>query len=193
VAKELGLEVKALLAALADQFVEAHPDFKELVYAEGKKPAASSNFSKFYRDDFLKFAADKPAQEEEAAPAPSPRRSSRPSRPSRSARDPGRRGPGQARHRRRRPLPPAPARAHPCRGRQTAAGDAHPAAAARPSQLGADRRANWPPICSSPRPPAAAAQPEHAPPPLVRPPVAPMVNRPGPPPAATLAPAARAS
>lgn len=28
VAKELGLEVKALLA-LADQFVEAHPDFKE--------------------------------------------------------------------------------------------------------------------------------------------------------------------
>lgn len=58
VAKELGLEVKALLA-LADQFVEAHPDFKDLVYAEGKKPAASSNFSKFYRDDFMKFAEDK--------------------------------------------------------------------------------------------------------------------------------------
>ena len=52
VAKELGIEVKALLA-LADQFVEAHPDFKELVYLEGKKPAASSNFSKFFRDDFL--------------------------------------------------------------------------------------------------------------------------------------------
>ncbi|MEY4033740.1 MAG: hypothetical protein RL492_934, partial [Verrucomicrobiota bacterium] len=58
VAKELGLEVKALLA-LADQFVEAHPDFKDLVYVEGKKPAASSNFSKTYRDDFMKFAADK--------------------------------------------------------------------------------------------------------------------------------------
>ena len=71
VAKELGLEVKALLA-LADQFVEAHPDFKELVYAEGKKPAASSNFSKFYRDDFLKFAADKLPKKEEAAPAPAP-------------------------------------------------------------------------------------------------------------------------
>jgi hypothetical protein len=71
VAKELGLEVKALLA-LADQFVEAHPDFKELVYAEGKKPAASSNFSKFYRDDFLKFAADKLPKKEEPAPAPAP-------------------------------------------------------------------------------------------------------------------------
>ncbi|PAZ03214.1 MAG: hypothetical protein CAK89_02625, partial [Opitutia bacterium AMD-G3] len=71
VAKELGLEVKALLA-LADQFVEAHPDFKELVYAEGKKPAASSNFSKFYRDDFMKFAADKLPKKEEAIPAPAP-------------------------------------------------------------------------------------------------------------------------
>ena len=71
VAKELGLEVKALLA-LADQFVEAHPDFKELVYAEGKKPAASSNFSKFYRDDFMKFAADKLPKKEEPIPAPAP-------------------------------------------------------------------------------------------------------------------------
>jgi len=71
VAKELGLEVKALLA-LADQFVEAHPDFKELIYAEGKKPSASSNFSKFFRDDFLKFAADKLPKKEEPAPAPEP-------------------------------------------------------------------------------------------------------------------------
>jgi hypothetical protein len=71
VAKELGLEVKALLA-LADQFVEAHPDFKDLVYAEGKKPAASSNFSKFYRDDFMKFAEDKLPKKEEPAPVPAP-------------------------------------------------------------------------------------------------------------------------
>ena len=58
VAKELGLEVKALLA-LVEQFVEAQPEFKDLVYTAGKKPSASSNFSKTYRDDFMKFAADK--------------------------------------------------------------------------------------------------------------------------------------
>ena len=65
VAKELGLEVKVLLT-LADQFVEAHPDFKELVYAEGKKPAASSNFSKFFRKEFMEFAADKLPKKEES-------------------------------------------------------------------------------------------------------------------------------
>ena len=71
VAKELGIEVKALLA-LADQFVEAHPDYKDYVYTDGKKPAASSNFSKLIRDDFLKFAADKLPKKEEPAPAPEP-------------------------------------------------------------------------------------------------------------------------
>lgn len=38
VAKELGIEVKVLLA-LVDQFVAARPDFESLVYTEGKKPA----------------------------------------------------------------------------------------------------------------------------------------------------------
>ena len=50
VAKELGIEVKVLLA-LVDQFVVARPDYKDYVYTEGKKPAASSNFGKTYRDD----------------------------------------------------------------------------------------------------------------------------------------------
>ena len=57
-AKELGIEVKDLLA-LADQFVEAYPTFKDLVYSNGKKPTASSNVNKLYRDEILAFVADK--------------------------------------------------------------------------------------------------------------------------------------
>ena len=77
VAKELGVEVKALLA-LVDQFVVARPDFKDYVFTDGKKPAASSNFGKIYREEFLAFAADKlpkkaePAPEPEAEPAAAP-------------------------------------------------------------------------------------------------------------------------
>ena len=75
VAKDLGIEVKLLLA-LADQFVEARPDYKDFVYPEGKKPAASSNFSKTYRDDFIKFIDDKipkkPVEEAPKAPEPAP-------------------------------------------------------------------------------------------------------------------------
>jgi translation initiation factor IF-2 len=69
VAKELGLEVKALLA-LVDQFVEAQPEFRDYVYSAGKKPAASSNFGKTYRDDFMKFAEDKLPKKAEPAPEP---------------------------------------------------------------------------------------------------------------------------
>ena len=58
VAKDLGLEVKALIA-LVDQFVEAQPEWRDYVYSEGKKPAASSNFGKTYRDAFMTFAEDK--------------------------------------------------------------------------------------------------------------------------------------
>ena len=61
VAKELGLEVKALLA-LVDQFVIARPDYKDYVYTDGKKPAASRNPS--------------------SPPPRPPRLRSRPSRPS---------------------------------------------------------------------------------------------------------------
>jgi translation initiation factor IF-2 len=73
VAKDLGIEVKLLLA-LADKFVEAYPEYKDYVYPEGKKPAASSNFSKTYRDDFLKFIADKIPKKavEEAPKVPEP-------------------------------------------------------------------------------------------------------------------------
>ncbi len=75
VAKDLGIEVKLLLA-LADKFVEAFPEYKDYVYPEGKKPAASSNFAKTYRDDFLKFIADKipkkPVEEAPKAPEPAP-------------------------------------------------------------------------------------------------------------------------
>ncbi|MEI6598640.1 MAG: GTP-binding protein, partial [bacterium] len=73
VAKDLGIEVKLLLA-LHDKFVEASPEYKDYVYPEGKKPAASSNFSKTYRDDFLKFIADKIPKKavEEAPKVPEP-------------------------------------------------------------------------------------------------------------------------
>ena len=69
VARELGIEVKALLA-LVDQFVVARPDYKDYVFTDGKKPAASSNFGKIYRDEFLAFAADKLPKKAEPAPEP---------------------------------------------------------------------------------------------------------------------------
>jgi len=91
VAKELGIEVKALLA-LVDQFVVARPDFKDYVFTDGKKPAASSNFGKIYREEFMAFAADKvprrpsPPRNPSSPPPRPPRLRSRPSllRPHRS-------------------------------------------------------------------------------------------------------------
>lgn len=71
VAKELGIEVKALLT-LVDEFVVARPDFKDYVFIEGKKPAASSNFSKTYRDEFMAFAVDKLPKKADPVPAPVP-------------------------------------------------------------------------------------------------------------------------
>ena len=69
VAKELGIEVKALLA-LVDQFVVARPDFKDYVFTDGKKPAAPSNFGKLYREELLALAADKLPKKAEPAPEP---------------------------------------------------------------------------------------------------------------------------
>jgi translation initiation factor IF-2 len=170
VAKELGLEVKALLA-LADQFVEAHPDFKELVYAEGKKPAASSNFSKFYRDDFLKFAADKLPKKEEAAPAPAPAKveTSTPAEPVTAA-------PVKA-------ATPPLAPALPPRAPIPAAAPATvsrppvtPTLPPRPPVAPTTPKSELPPIVITPT--AAPATRPSTPPPLVRPPVAPLVNRP---------------
>jgi len=170
VAKELGLEVKALLA-LADQFVEAHPDFKELVYAEGKKPAASSNFSKFYRDDFLKFAADKLPKKEEAAPAPAPVKVE-PPKPA----EPVAAAPVKA-------ATPPPAPALPPRAPIPATAPAAvsrppvtPTLPPRPPVAPTTPKSELPPIVITPI--AAPAARPSTPPPLVRPPVAPMVNRP---------------
>jgi translation initiation factor IF-2 len=170
VAKELGLEVKALLA-LADQFVEAHPDFKELVYAEGKKPAASSNFSKFYRDDFLKFAADKLPKKEEAAPAPAPAKVETP-----TPAEPVAAAPVKAAT---PPLAPAlPPRA-PIPAAAPAAVSRPPVTPTlppRPPVAPTTPKSELPPIVITPT--ATPATRPSTPPPLVRPPVAPLVNRP---------------
>jgi len=174
VAKELGLEVKALLA-LADQFVEAHPDFKELVYAEGKKPAASSNFSKFYRDDFLKFAADKLPKKEEPAPAPAKVEPPKPAEPVKPA-APVAAAPAK-------PTTPPPAPALPPRTPTPVAAPAAvsrppvaPIVPPRPPIAPTPPKSELPPIVITPT--AAPAARPSTPPPLVRPPVAPMVNRP---------------
>jgi len=54
VAKELGVEVRQLLVWV-DAFVDAFPSWKDSIYLEGKKPAASSTCGKFYRDELLAF------------------------------------------------------------------------------------------------------------------------------------------
>ncbi len=71
VAKELGVEVKQLLAWV-DEFVEAFPMWKDSVYSEGKKPAPSSTCGKFYRDELMTFLAPKLPKAAEEAPAPAP-------------------------------------------------------------------------------------------------------------------------
>jgi len=79
VAKELGVEVRQLLAWV-DEFVDAFPSWKDSVYSEGKKPSPSSTCGKFYREELMTFlaprlpkpAAAAPAPAPEAAPAPTP-------------------------------------------------------------------------------------------------------------------------
>ncbi len=72
VAKELGVEVKQLLT-WADEFVDANPTWKDSVYSEGKKPAASSTFAKYYREELLAFITPKlPKPVATEAPAPAP-------------------------------------------------------------------------------------------------------------------------
>ena len=148
VAKELGIEVKALLA-LVDQFVVAHPDYKDYVYTEGKKPAASSNFGKTYRDDFLTFAADKLPKKAEPAPepvveAPKAPEPAKPAAPVAPVAKPGTPPPVS--------LPP------------------------RPTIAPTPAKADLPPIVIS-TPPSTPARPANVPP-VVRPPIAPVVNRP---------------
>ncbi|MEY4271899.1 MAG: hypothetical protein RL250_765 [Verrucomicrobiota bacterium] len=173
VAKELGLEVKALLA-LADQFVEAHPDYKDYVYTDGKKPAASSNFSKLIRDDFLKFAADKLPKKEEPAPAPEPVKAEAP-----KPVEPAKPAPVAA----VKPTTPPPVSLPPRPTTPVVAPVAAKPATPPPVSLPprapiapTPTKVDLPPIVVTPTP-APAARPS-TPPPLVRPPVAPMVNRP---------------
>ena len=164
VAKELGVEVKALLA-LVDQFVVAFPDFRDYVYSEGKKPAASSNFGKTYREEFLIFVADKiprkaepgPVSAEpvrsvvEVSPAPAP------AKPAAVGTPPGSPPPVS--------LPPRPTSAP------------APAIVPRAPIAPTPTRGDLPPIVINSVPPALPTRPANAPP-AIRPPVAPIVNRP---------------
>ena len=169
VAKELGVEVKALLA-LVDQFVDAHPDFKDYVYNEGKKPAASNNFPKFIRDDFMKFAGDKlpkkapepepePAAEQPKAPEPAKPVPPVTPAPVVSAPKPAPAAPVTPTLRTPAPSPTAPSRPA-----------APPPLPPRPSAP----RADLPPVVVS----TPAANRPATPPPIVRAPVTPVVGRP---------------
>jgi len=169
VAKELGVEVKALLA-LVDQFVDAHPDFKAYVYNEGKKPAASNNFPKFIRDDFMKFAGDKlpkkapepepePAAEQPKAPEPAKPVPPVAPTPVVPAPKPAPAAPVTPTLRTPPPSPAAPSRPA-----------APPPLPPRPSAP----RADLPPVVVS----TPAANRPATPPPIVRAPVTPVVGRP---------------
>ena len=169
VAKELGVEVKALLA-LVDQFVDAHPDFKDYVYNEGKKPAASNNFPKFIRDDFMKFAGDKLPKK---APEPEPE----PAAEQPKAPEPA------------KPVPPvAPAPVVPAPKPAPAAPVTPTLRTPPPSPAAPSRPAAPPPLPPRPSAPRAdlppvvvstpAANRPATPPPIVRAPVTPVVGRP---------------
>ncbi|MFM7398991.1 MAG: translation initiation factor IF-2 [Verrucomicrobiota bacterium] len=156
VAKELGIEVKALLA-LVDQFVDAHPDFKAYVYNEGKKPAASNNFPKFIRDDFMKFAGDKlPKKAPDPEPAAEQSKTPEPAKPAPAAPAPA---PAAPTLRAPSPAPVAPARPA-----------APPPLPPRPSVP----RLELPPVVVS----TPAANRPATPPPIVRAPVTPVVGKP---------------
>jgi len=167
VAKELGVEVKALLA-LVDLFVDAHPDFKVYVYNEGKKPAASNNFPKFIRDDFMKFAGDKlPKRAPEPEPEPAAEQPKAP--------EPAKPVP---------PVTPAPVVSAP----KPAAPVTPSLRTPTPSPAAPPRPATPPPLPPRPSAPRAdlppvvvstpAANRPATPPPIVRAPVTPVVGRP---------------
>ncbi|MFM7240516.1 MAG: translation initiation factor IF-2 [Opitutia bacterium] len=166
VAKELGLEVKALLA-LVDQFVVAHPEYKDYVYIDGKKPASSSNFGKTYRDDFLTYAADKLPKKAEPAPEPvvEAPKAPEPAKPVAPVAKPAT-PPAVS-------LPPRPSIA------PTPPPFARPPVAPvipRPAIAPTPAKTDLPPVVIS-TPPPVAARPANVPP-VVRPPIAPVVNRP---------------
>ena len=172
VAKELGLEVKALLA-LVDQFVVARPEYKDYVYTDGKKPAASSNFGKIYRDDFMTFAEDKLPKKAEPIPEPVKPAAETPKAPEAA-----------------KPVMPVakpgtpPAVSLPPRPTIVAAPAPTPAARPpvapvipRPTIAPTPAKTDLPPVVISSTPPPVPARPANVPP-VVRPPIAPVVNRP---------------
>ena len=166
VAKELGVEVKALLA-LVDQFVVARPDYKDYVYTDGKKPAASSNFGKIYREDFLTFAADMLPKKAEPVPEPivEAPKAPEPAKPVAPVAKPGTPPPVS--------MPPRPTIA------PTPLPAARPPVAPivpRPSIAPTPAKADLPPVVVS-TPPSIPSRPANVPP-VVRPPIAPVVNRP---------------
>ncbi len=163
VAKELGVEVKALLA-LVEQFVDAHPDFKDYVYNDGKKPAASNNFPKFIRDDFMKFAGDKLPQKA-SEPEPEPVKPE-PVKPEPAKPEPAATAPV--------PAKPAPAPSPTLRPTTTAQPSRPPSPPPMPPRP-ATPRADLPPVLVTPSTPASRPA---SPPPVVRAPVTPVIGRP---------------
>ena len=178
VAKELGIEVKVLLA-LADQFVEVRPDYKDYVYQGGKKPAASSNFSKTYQEDFRKFITEKLPKAPEAIPEPvaAPIEVSAPvvaAKPVVEAPKPVAPVAPVFAKPNTPPtvLPPRPTLATPIR---PAAG---PAPVVVPRPVAPATRTDLPPIVITPSQPSAPVSRPNPLPPIVRPPAAPVVTRP---------------
>ena len=172
VAKELGIEVKALLA-LVDQFVAARPDFKDYVFTDGKKPAASSNFGKIYREEFMAFAADKVPKKAEPAPEPVQPAAEAPKAP-----EPAKPAPAAPVA---KPGTPPPVSLPP---RPTISATPPPAARPpvtpiipRPAIAPTPAKADLPPVVISSTPPPVPSRPANVPP-IVRPPAAPIVNRP---------------
>ena len=172
VAKELGIEVKALLA-LVDQFVAARPDFKDYVFTDGKKPAASSNFGKIYREEFMAFAADKVPKKAEPVPEPVQPAAEAPKAP-----EPAKPAPAAPVA---KPGTPPPVSLPP---RPTISATPPPAARPpvtpiipRPAIAPTPAKADLPPVVISNTPPPVPSRPANVPP-IVRPPAAPIVNRP---------------
>jgi translation initiation factor IF-2 len=172
VAKELGIEVKTLLG-LVDQFVAARPDFQDIVYVEGKKPAPSSNLGKTYRKEFFEFIEDKvpkkavvdapKAPEPAPVPAPAPKTETPKPTVATSTSVPSPKPPVASAT--PRPAPPIPSRPGPT---------PPPLPSARPAP--SIPRNELPPIIITPNQPAPANRPPVAP--IVRPAPAPVIARP---------------
>ncbi|MFZ9201606.1 MAG: translation initiation factor IF-2 [Opitutales bacterium] len=166
VAKELDVEVKVLLGWV-EEFVVANPQWKDSVYSEGKKPAASSTCGKFYKDELLAFIAPKLPKKAEPAPEPpKPAAEKKPEVAKPAATVPT--------------APPAPANPAPVRPTPPTPSTIRPAATpVRPVSPPTPQRGDLPPMTVKPpvppAPPARSTSP--TPPPVIRP-ATPVVARP---------------